>query len=322
ALRASPPVSQLSACNSREKETDMGYHAVLGGSGAIGSATLKAIQAKGLDGKSLSRADANAMDADALVKVLDGVDVVYHCVGLPYNTDLWTTGFPAISNALVTACGKVGAKIVYFDNVYLYGPAPLPIPFDEQTRRNPPSQKGKARKSAVEIVMQAHRANRVEATVGRAADFYGPGAINSPFYINFLENMLQGRSPQVAMPEGPLHTYAYTLDMGRGLVELAMDDGAYGDEFHLPVGPAVKVSDMAALFNEALGTSLQVTHIPDIVLRGLSVFRPLIREVNEMSYQYKTDYIMSDEKFRQRFPKFASTSYEDGVTAMVDHFRQ
>lgn len=40
-----------------------------------------------------------------------------------------------------------------------------------------------------------------------------------------------------------------------------------------------------------------------------------------MSYQYKTDYIMSDTKFRQRFPDFTSTSYEDGVTAMVDHFR-
>jgi nucleoside-diphosphate-sugar epimerase len=300
----------------------MGYHAVLGGDGAIGGATLKAIEARGLDGRALTRADANAMNANELVKVLDGAEVVYNCVGLPYDSDLWTTGFPAISNALVMACEKVGARIVYFDNVYLYGPSPLPIPFDEDTARNPPSRKGKARKAAVEIVMAAHRAGRVKATVGRAADFYGPGALNSPFYISFLESMLKGKPPQVVMPEGPRHTYAYTGDMGRGLVELALDESTYGDEFHLPVGPAVKVSEMAALFNKELGTSLKVSHIPDIVLGGLSLFKPLIREVHEMSYQYKTDYIMSDRKFRQRYPEFVSTSYQDGVAAMVAHFRK
>ncbi|PUB12394.1 NAD-dependent epimerase/dehydratase family protein [Yoonia sediminilitoris] len=299
----------------------MGYHAVLGGGGAIGRATLKAIEAKGLNGRALTRADADAMDPEALVRVLDGAEVVYDCVGLPYNSDLWTTGFPAISKALVTACEKTGTKIVYFDNVYLYGPAPLPVPFAETTSRIPPSRKGRARKTAVEIVTQAHQAGRVRATVGRAADFYGPGAVNSPFYIRFLENMLKGKSPQVAMPKGPVHTYAYTDDMGRALVDLALFDAAYGEEFHLPVGPAVKVSDMAALFNRELGTSLKTTHIPDIVLRGLSLFKPLIREIQEMSYQYKTDYIMSDAKFRQRFPEFTSTSYEDGVAAMVDHFR-
>ncbi len=299
----------------------MGYHAVLGAKGAIGRATLQAIDAKGLEGKALTRAEGDALDADALAGVLSDADVVYHCVGLPYDSDLWTAGFPAISRSLVAACERTGTKIVYFDNIYLYGPAPLPVPFDETTPRHPPSRKGKARKTAVEIVMEAHHAGRIQATVGRAADFYGPGAVNSPFYISFLEKMLRGKRPQVAMPEGPLHTYAYTEDMGRGLVELAMVNAAFGEEFHLPVGPAVRVSDMAALFNEQLGTSLKVTHIPDLVLRGLSTFKPLIREVHEMNYQYKTDYIMSDAKFRQRFPDFEHTPYREGVGAMVQHFQ-
>jgi len=300
----------------------MGYHAVLGGDGAIGRATMKAIKARGLDGKALTRTDADAMDADALTRALDGADIVYNCIGLAYNSDLWARGFPAISTALVRACETVGARIVLLDNVYLYGPAPLPVPFDETTLRMPPSRKGKARKNALQIVMEAHKEGRVQATVGRAADFYGPGAVHSPFYIRFLENMLQGKSPQTPMPEGPVHTYAYTEDIGRGLVELAIDDATSGEEFHLPVGPAVRVSDMAGLFSKALGTSSKVTHIPDLVLRGMSLFNPLIREVHEMNYQYKTDYIMSDAKFRKRFPAFVSTSYEDGVSAMVKYFRK
>ncbi len=300
----------------------MGFHAVLGGNGAIGRATLAEILARGLDARALTRSDADARDADALKKALEGAEVVYVCVGLPYNSAIWTTGFPAISDALVAACEEVGARIVYFDNAYLYGPAPLPVPFDEETPRHPPSKKGKARKTAVEVIMAAHRAGRVQTTVGRAADFYGPGAVNSPFYFSFLENMLEGRSPRVAMPEGPVHTYAYTNDMGRGLVELALDEGACGEEFHLPVGPPVKVSDMAALFNKELGTSLKVLHIPDVVLSGLALVSPLIREVQEMRYQYKTDYVMSDAKFRSRFPQFTVTSYADGVAAMVQHFQK
>ncbi|MCK0097288.1 NAD-dependent epimerase/dehydratase family protein [Yoonia sp. F2084L] len=305
----------------QEGNLGMGYHAVLGADGAIGRATTEAIAANGLDGKALTRADADAMDANALTRVLSDADVVYHCVGLPYNSDLWTTGFPAISRALITACEKTGTRIVYLDNIYLYGPAPLPVPFDETTSRQPPSRKGAARKAAVEILMEAHRAGRVRATVGRAADFYGPGAVNSPFYISFLENMLRDKPPQVAMPEGPQHTYAYTKDIGCALVTLALDDAAYGEEFHLPVGQAVRVSDMAALFNEQLGTSHKVIHVPDLILRGLSVFKPLIREVHEMNYQYKSDYIMSDGKFRRRFPDFVPTSYRDGVAAMIRHFQ-
>lgn len=299
----------------------MGTHIVLGGNGAIGAATLEAIRAKGLDGRAVSRTEADATDADALATALDGAEVVYHCVGLAYDARVWAAGFPAISEALVTACEKTGARLVYFDNVYLYGPAPLPVPFDETTPRNPVSRKGRARKAAIDIVTQAHRSGRIRATVGRSADFYGPGAVNSPFYISFLENMLKGKPPQAAMPEGPVHTYAYTRDMGRALVELAVDDGAYGEEFHLPVGPAVRVSEMMALFNRALGTSMKASHVPDIMLRALSLFVPVLGEVREMSYQYKADYVMSDEKFRQRYPAFTTTSYEEGVAAMVAHFR-
>ena len=124
------------------------------------------------------------------------------------------------------------------------------------------------------------------------------------------------------MPEGPVHTYAYTEDMGRALVELGRDPDAFGQEFQLPVGPPVKVSDMLALFNSALGTTLKATHIPKTALRALGLFNPLITEVNEMIYQYQSDEIMSDAVFRQRYPAFQSTPYEAGVAAMVAYFQK
>jgi nucleoside-diphosphate-sugar epimerase len=299
----------------------MGYHVVLGGHGAIGAATLQALAARGLESQSMTQKDADARDAAALARALEGASHVYHCIGLPYDSAVWEEGFPKISHALVSACERVGARLIYFDNVYLYGPPPLPVPFAEDTPCNPPSRKGAARKAAVQIVMQAHQEGRVPVTIGRAADFYGPGAIHSPFYINFLEHMLKGKSPEVIMPEGPVHTYAYTGDMGRGLVELGLDEGAYGQTFHLPVGPPVTVSQMAALFNAALGTDLKVKHLPNAIVKFVSLFNPLVREVREMNYQFKSDYILSDAKFRARFPGFEATPYETGVAAMVASFK-
>lgn len=59
------------------------FHSFSSGSHGQKSATLQAIAANGLDGKALRRADADAMDADALNRVLGDAGVVHNCVGLP-----------------------------------------------------------------------------------------------------------------------------------------------------------------------------------------------------------------------------------------------
>jgi hypothetical protein len=78
---------------------------------------------------------------------------------------------------------------------------------------------------------------------------------------------------------------------------------------------------MAALFNAELGTSFKVSHVPDAILWGMSLFSPLLRDVREMAYQYRTDYVMSDAKFRRLFPSFQPTPYTEGIPAMVAYFR-
>lgn len=300
---------------------EIGYHAVLGANGAIGKAVLNALEAKGLEGRGLSSRDADARDLDQLTRALEGAEVVYTCVGLPYSHKVWAEGFPKISNAAVTACENVGAKLAYFDNIYMYGPSPLPVPFTEETPHNPPSRKGKVRKECLDIVNRAHAEGRVQVTVGRSPEFYGPGATNSALYMRFIEAMIQGKRPQTIMVEGPVHTYSYTGDMGRGLVELATNEDCYGQEYHLPVGPPVKVSEIVEICNKILGTSHKASFLPPFVISAAALIVPLMKEVDEMSYQFKNDYVMSDAKFRARFPEFQSTSYEDGIAATIDYFR-
>ena len=299
----------------------MSVHAVIGARGAIGQATVAALSARNIESLSLGRAQVDARDRRQLARSLEGVECAYLCVGLPYEAKIWEDDFPRIATATAEACGDVGARLVYLDNAYLYGPPPLTVPFGENAPRHPSARKGVARLRAVEGAMAVHEQGRAEVVVGRCADFYGPAAIHSAFYVAFLENMLAGKPPITTMPEGPVHGFAYSPDIGRALVQLGLEPSCSGHEFHLPVGEPIPVSEMARMLNQELGTAYPVRYLPPIAADFLALFSRPLREAREMRYLHRTDFVMCDAKFRSTFPGFTTTPYEEGVRAMVQSFR-
>lgn len=305
-------------------------HIVLGASGAVGKAVIEALQDRKLNviavARSKKRDDIPCRSADLLVPqqaeaAIQGGTHVYLCVGLPYNKEVWKRDFPTIMRNVIQACKEAKARLIYLDNIYMYGPAPLAVPFDETHPQQPVTHKGKARKKTTDLLLESIDRGEIKALVGRAADFYGPGAVNSPFYISFLDRMLQGKAPQsIAIPEVK-HTYAYVPDLGRALVELALDESAYGQVWHLPVGEAVTVKEMLAHFNKVLGKEYTVSFLAPWLRKLLSLFIPVLKETGEMMYQFESEYQMSFAKFQHHFPDFKYTSYEQGVKDTVAYFQ-
>ncbi len=303
-------------------------HVVLGASGAIGQGVVKALQEKGLVIRAVERSKqvagietvlADLSDEKQAREAIVGASHVYLCVGLPYNTKIWQSGWPRLMRSVINACAEANAKLIFFDNVYMYGPS-LSVPFTENHPQNPTTKKGMVRKQVADLLLQAHNSSQVQAVIGRSADFYGPKAVNSQLYIKFIERIKQGKNPQwLGQPDQP-HTYSYTLDNGRALVELALDDTAYGQVWHLPVGKPIAIGEILGLINKKLGTSYKVSYLPRPLLGLMSLFIPPIKEVKEMLYQFDNPYIMSDQKFRDRFPDFKTTSYEEGLAAMIESF--
>ena len=67
------------------------------------------------------------MDPAAITAATTGAKTIICALGLPYFSDLWETGWPlAMTNALA-ACEANGAKLVFADNLYLYGPQNQPL---------------------------------------------------------------------------------------------------------------------------------------------------------------------------------------------------
>ena len=305
-------------------------HVVLGGHGAIGQAVIKELQLKRIPTRAVERSKnvpgvetikADLLDLQQGINATKGSSHVYLCVGIPYSSKIWETQWPVIMNNVITACEKSNSTLIFFDNVYMYGPSPLSIPFDETHPQKPESQKGKTRKLITDRLLHAHKNGRIKSVIGRSADFYGPDAVNSPFYIVFLERILQGKAPQWLGKPTIKHTYAYTIDNGKALVALALDESTFGQTWHLPVGYPITIEEVIEIFNRELNTNYKISFIPRWMLGLMGIFIPPIYEAKEMLYQFDNEYIMSGEKFKRHFPDFNVTNYLDGIQEMIRSFK-
>ena len=305
---------------------------VLGASGAMGKAVVAELTRRNLPMRQVERSvsvrGATYVAADLLkeadaVAAIEGASHVYVCVGIPYAAAVWAREWPIVMQNVISAAERAKAVVVFFDNMYMYGPSPLQNPIREDHPQSPESKKGKVRKMIADMLLAEHANGRVKAVIGRSADFYGPGARNSLLYITVLDRMLKGKNPQWLGPVDVPHSFAYTLDNGRALVTLALDEGAYGSVWHLPVAtPTPTVAQMIEKISRELTKTFTVSVMPPLMMRLLAPFIPPLKEASEMVFQVRDPYVFSDAKFRARYPDFATTSLDDGIAAMVADLRK
>ena len=186
--------------------------------GVIANATLKALESGGHSCAGFARSDVDVLDTPKLKAALKGASHVYLCVGLPYDGNVWLDKFPKMMGSVLEACEHVGARLVYFDNCYMYGPPPLQTPITEAHPQEPSSVKGRARKIATDLG-HGCASPKVECKLRlRDAPISSAPARSTPLTtISFLDNMLDGHPPQTVMCRGPVHTYTYTEDAGRAM---------------------------------------------------------------------------------------------------------
>jgi len=304
-------------------------HVVAGATGAIGSAVVSELRNRNLkviaverskQAEGIENRKADLLDLNQTRTAFKGATQIYLCVAIPYDSKLWEAQWPVVIKNVIQVTLEEKAKLIFLDNVYMYGPS-LKVPFNETHLQEPITKKGKVRKQVADLVIKAINEDHLNATIGRSADFYGPKALSSTFYISFLENILKGKNPQSLAKLNVPHTYSFTLDNGRALVELGLCDSTSGQVYHLPVSRPVTVSEIMSIFNSTLNTHFKATTVPGPILSVLSMMVPVIKEAKEMVYQFNNPYIMDDSKFRSQFPNFKTTSLEDGIEDMVEYFK-
>jgi nucleoside-diphosphate-sugar epimerase len=243
----------------------------------------------------------DASDRTFCVEAAQGASTVYHCMNPPYDARVWADLVPRYMDNLIAAAARAGARLVVLDNVYMLG-RPAGRPVDEQTPSNPCSRKGEIRARAAERLFEAHRRGEVRATSGRASDYYGPGGTLTHLGDQFWRPALAGKTARVLVNPDMVHTYHYIPDVAAGLAVLGTaGDDAYGQPWMLPCAPAETMRALVARLSRKLGREMRLASVPRGVVKAIGLFVPLVREVDEMLYQWDEPFVTNDTRFRKRF---------------------
>lgn len=288
-------------------------HTILGGGGAIGVPLAKSlrndhhkrVRIVGRRPEKVNVDDdvfvADLLDAGAVHRAVAGSAVAYLCAGLPYRSALWRREWPRLMQHVIDACKAHHTKLVFVDNVYMYAPGALPH-MTEQACIGPVSKKGAVRKLLVDMLMAAVANGEVQALVARSADFYGPGIQNSILLELIYNNLKKGKTALWQCDATKTHNFTYTPDAARAVAVLGNDERAYNRVWHLPTAKdRLSGQDWAALFAERLHVKPNVFVLKRWMLKLAGVFVPLMRELEEMSYQYQYDYFFDSREIERTF---------------------
>ncbi len=250
-----------------------------------------------------------------------GAAVVYHCMNPAYSAREWERLVPRYMSNLIAAARASNARLVVLDNLYMLGRTGG-TPMNEDTPMNPCSHKGEIRARAAQTLFDAHRRGDVRAVTARASDYYGPGGHLTHFGDVFWKPVLAGKPAQVLIDPDSVHTYHFIPDVAAGIATLGLqaEEPDFGRSWMLPCAPAGTGRDLVGRLSRAFGSEIRVTRLPGLMRRVVGVFMPILREIEEMMYQWQEPFIVDDRRFRERF-HLAPADPDNAARATVDWAR-
>lgn len=260
---------------------------------------------------------ADVYDRLAARNAAKGAAVVYQCAQPPYHK--WVELFPALQGNILDAAAEAGARLVVGGNLYVYGAVEGAIheglPYNAHTR------KGKIRAQVDEAVLAAHRSGKVQAVIGRGADFFGPRVMGSTAGERMFLPALRGKAASVVGNPDLPHTHTYIEDFGRALVVLGERDEAPGQDWIVPNAETVSTREMVKLIFEAAGKPLKISAMGKWMMAFGGLFIPEARESVEMMYEFERPFIADSSKFTQTFG-LRATPLPEAVQKTVAWYRQ
>ncbi len=303
---------------------------ILGSGGVIGNEIARTLAEKGRVIRLVARNpeklpftndlySADLTDLEQTKKAVKGCGIAYLTVGLEYNAKVWEEKWPRIMKNAINACKLEKCKLVFFDNVYMYGQVDGTM--TEETPLNPISKKGKVRAEIARMLMHEMEKGTLKALIARSADFYGPNAAQGVANVLVFDNLAKSKRPQIMGDPDKIHSYTFTKDAAVATVMLAHEALAENQVWHLPTSPNPLthrqfIEESAAHFD----AKPKFTVLKKWLLKVLGVFIPVLREMPEMMYQYQEHYQFESAKFMRTFD-FSPTSYKDGIRQTAESYQ-
>jgi nucleoside-diphosphate-sugar epimerase len=307
-----------------------GLQVVLGASGGTGRAIVDELARRGRNVRAVSRgriddlpAGADQVRADLYDPVeasraIAGAAVVYHAAQPAY--DRWPDNFERLNASVGNAVAAAGARLVFADNLYMYGPGSSPM--RETTPQRATDRKGAQRITLAADLLARHERGELEVAIGRSADYFGPHGTNSGAGERAFGTLVAGRSAAATGRIDVEHSFSYLPDLARAMVVLGDRDEAAGRAWHLPVMDPITVGAFLERAFAVAGMPAKIRVDGPLMLRVAGLFVPMAREVGVVMYQWTEPFVSDWSAFEAAFGPFERTSLDEALATTIAWWRE
>ncbi|KEK25598.1 SDR family NAD(P)-dependent oxidoreductase [Bacillus gaemokensis] len=303
---------------------------VLGASGAMGYAITKELCNRGIEVIAFARNKTKLerlFQGEERVSILTGdvfrkadvleaakdVDVIFHAVNIPYSD--WETKQPKLLVNVLEVTKHYGVKLAMVDNIYAYGRQGQEK-VTEEAEKNPHTKKGKIRLQLERMAKQAG----VPVLIAHFPDFYGPNA-ESTLIHHTLQSVLVNKTSSFVGDKKLAREYIFTPDGAKAIVELALRDDAYGQNWNIPGFGVITGEEMIHHIRELTGYTKSVMTVKKGMIRLIGLFDKQMKEFVEMLYLTEEPVVLSGDKYEKYIGKVPRTSYYNGLQETIAHMR-
>nr|WP_294941582.1 NAD-dependent epimerase/dehydratase family protein [uncultured Mucilaginibacter sp.] len=301
-------------------------HTILGAGGPVANAltrelenhnqTIRLISRREIKpGKNTTWKKADLLKLDELREAAKGSTIIYLCAGIVYDAEVWKEQWPVIIKNVIAVAKENNARLIFFDNVYMYGLVNGPM--KEDTSYNPISEKGKVRVGVANAIMNEVKAGILQASIARAPDFYGTDSTNSFFDMMVLAKYAKKEMAQWIGDANKKHCFIYIDDAGKAMYLLGQNPESDNQIWHLPTAPALTGKQFIEMAAGIYNTKASYFSLKKWMLWVIGRFMKVVAGTVEMYYQYDRDYIFDSGKFEKAF-NFKPTPYTEGIKNMSE----
>ncbi|MFI8687036.1 NAD(P)H-binding protein [Rossellomorea sp. NPDC077527] len=300
---------------------------VVGASGGMGYSLVLELVSRGIEVVAFARGESkltqlfagielvsiqagNAENREQLICASKGCDVIFQAMNLPYEE--WKDKLLSITSNIISAAERNNAKLAVVDNIYAYGRSRGEM-LIEDMEKDPHTRKGRLRLKMDHLLKKAN----VPTLICHFPDFYGPNATNT--YIHYtLQQLLKKKKAGFVGPDHILWEFVYTKDGARMMVDLAIHDNVYGQNWNIPGCHALTGKEIERLLKNVLGEEKELYFISKPLFTLFAIFAGKgMREAVEMQYINSEPTILSGRKLEAFMGNVGITSFEQGIKETI-----
>jgi nucleoside-diphosphate-sugar epimerase len=307
--------------------------AVTGANGFVGSYVVEELATFGFGVRGLVRSIARPSmsptaapfvqidyeDANAILRLLDGVDMVVHLLGLAHQKAKIASEYDRVNvgytRRVVEASAQMGiTRFVFVSSVKVLGNGAA-IPYSEHSIPNPEDPYGRSKLRAEDAVRAETLSSGIEHVILRPPLVYGAGVKgNLHKLIGAIE---RGLPIPIARSETNIRSFISVRNLASAIRRTLSVEGPIGSTYLVSDGSDISTVELVEMISRVAGKRPRTIGLPSDVLRILA----RVAHQRHAADRFLSSLRVDPAPFSARFDWHPPYLIEDGIREAVEGYR-